>query len=553
MTDLRQSLLGADFNFLQVVAEKWGLKFDQPDTRHGLDLIVKSLLALDNLTRIDKILTEEELQSLAWLQSRGGKALWDHFSRRFGEIREMGGGRLEREQPYLDPISPAESLWYRALIARGFLETDSGPREFVFIPEDLLQILTPLPGSHELEPASPRFPSRKASAKESSHHREARPVILDQICTILAALRMGIDPAVQLEGLLPQQERFFKGLLSISGLVDQDQKVLPEPVRDYFELSRGETLQKLWKNWLGSDSFQDVELVSGLHVEGTPEIDSIQVREQLLADLLALDDGSWWSIESLISQTREFAPDLLRKSGDYQSWFIKDLESGEYLKGFEYWDQVEGALLRFLITGPLYWLGFLDLASAETAGPPLAFRISQFAPGLLGRSPLNLPPRKAEEVQIRAKGEIRMTDHVPHKIRYQVARFCDWFPIRAEAYLYALTPASLSRAEAQGLRVAHLLALLKTQTDAVPPNILAALERWEKQGVQASLGRRTILRLGSPQVLKALKKSRASRYILEELGPTAVIVKDGSEQKIAEALVELGFFLELKDQDGSQT
>ncbi len=213
MTDLRQSLLGADFNFLQVVAEKWGLKFDQPDTRHGLDLIVESLLALDDLTRIDKILTEEELQSLAWLQARGGKALWDHFSRRFGEIREMGAGRLEREQPYLDPISPAESLWYRALIARGFLETDSGPREFVFIPEDLLQILPPLPGSHELEPASPRFPSRKASAKESSHHREARPVILDQICTILAALRMGIDPAVQLEGLLPQQERFFKGLL----------------------------------------------------------------------------------------------------------------------------------------------------------------------------------------------------------------------------------------------------------------------------------------------------------------------------------------------------
>ena len=139
MTDLRQSLLGADFNFLQVVAEKWGLKFDQPDTRHGLDLIVESLLALDGLSRIDKILAEEELQSLAWLQARGGKALWDHFSRRFGGIREMGAGRLEREQPYLDPISPAESLWYRALIARGFLDTDSGPREFVFIPEDLLQ------------------------------------------------------------------------------------------------------------------------------------------------------------------------------------------------------------------------------------------------------------------------------------------------------------------------------------------------------------------------------------------------------------------------------
>ena len=25
--------------------------------------------------------------------------------------------------------------------------------------------------------------------------------------------------------------------------------------------------------------------------------------------------------------------------------------------GYQHWDQVEGALLRFLVSGPLYWLG----------------------------------------------------------------------------------------------------------------------------------------------------------------------------------------------------
>jgi hypothetical protein len=89
--------------------------------------------------------------------------------------------------------------------------------------------------------------------------------------------------------------------------------------------------------------------------------------------------------------------------------------------------------------------------------------------------------------------------------------------------------------------------------EIIPPNILAALERWEKKGAQAEIAQKTVLRVGSPQILKALKKSKASRYILEQVGPTTVIVKDGSEEKIKEALVELGLFLEMEDQEGSQT
>ena len=148
---------------------------------------------------------------------------------------------------------------------------------------------------------------------------------------------------------------------------------------------------------------------------------------------------------------------------------------------------------------------------------------------------------------------IRVTMDVTHKVRYQIARFCEWGPYKADAYYYFITPASLTRAEKQGLKVAHLLSLLKNHTEAIPPNVMAALERWYKQGIQASISQKTIMRLGSPAVLKALKKSPAERYILEQLGPTVVIIKEGSEEKIAQALVELGFFVGIEDQTGSQT
>jgi hypothetical protein len=243
----------------------------------------------------------------------------------------------------------------------------------------------------------------------------------------------------------------------------------------------------------------------------------------------------------------------LRAGGEYDAWFIKRKISEEYLTGFEYWDEIEGALLRFFITGPLLWLGLTELAAPEEDSPPLAFQLTPlFYELMAGRSP-SLKTVEPDPIQLRSQGEIRITTAVPRKTRYQIARFCDWYPVKAEAYQYRLSPGSLIRAEGQGLRVPHLLSLLKNHVETIPPNILTALERWDKSGSQAAIEPRTVLRLGSPAILKALKKSRASRYILEQIGPTVVTIQPGSEEKISQALMELGFFVQVEDQAGSQT
>ena len=74
--------------------------------------------------------------------------------------------------------------------------------------------------------------------------------------------------------------------------------------------------------------------------------------------------------------------------GDYDSWYLRDAESGEYLRGFEHWEQVDGALVYYLITGPLHWLGILHLGASEEDGEVLALRYSSWAPRLLnGQAP----------------------------------------------------------------------------------------------------------------------------------------------------------------------
>jgi hypothetical protein len=487
-----------------------------------------------------------------WLEARDGREPWDHFSRQFGDIREMGAARLERERPDLDPVSPAESLWYRALIARGFFQTPEGSQEFVYIPDEVRQLLIPDLPAGKGPAGGDGFSCRKAAPRERASTYPASGIILDHLCTLLAGWRMGIDPGIHLPGVPEPQLDFYRQLARDLDLLEGQGSPYPEKVRDFFELSREQSLLKLWETWRQSKTNSDLQGVRTIQLEGNPEMDPGRVRDSVITYLSALDQKEWWSLESFISRLKELNPDLIRRGGDYDSWFVKEANSGEFLQGYQHWDRVEGALLRYLLTGPLHWLGLLDLGFPGEDEPPLSFRISASAFGLLQGLEPSLPPRKPDQVQIRSKGEIRITANVPAKTRYQIARFCDWTAMKAEAYMYALTPVSLRRAESQGLRVAHLTSLLEKHAGQIPPNILTALERWEKAGGQASISRKTILRLGSPAILKALKRSPAARYILEQLGPTTVVVKDGSGEKIREALVELGFFLESVDQDSSQ-
>ena len=112
----------------------------------------------------------------------------------------------------------------------------------------------------------------------------------------------------------------------------------------------------------------------------------------------------------------------------------------------------------------------------------------------------------------------------PRALRYQIARFCLWEGETGEEYRYRIAPAGLERAAAQGLRPRQLMGLLRrhVDADAFPPALVQGLERWEAAGTQASVENAVLLRLAHPGILEALKKTRAARFIQEEISPTLV-------------------------------
>ncbi len=553
MTDLRQSLIDADLSHIRAIADSWGIVLDAPDARRALDELVTHLISSGRLVKLDRILSSDEIDALVWLNRQGGREPWNHFTRRFGEVRELGAGTLERVTPQREPVSPAEALWYKALVGRGFFDSDQGPQEFAYLPEEIRNLALPVLDPDQGKVQEKVFQCRVASQREIELRIPANLGILNHLTTLLAGFRMDIDPACHLPKIGSQERRFYEGLLASAGLVDRSQAAQPAQIGDFFDLNRSDQLAICWKAWRSDSNQLELELMEGIEIEGEPEIDLPAVRKKILDYLDQLEGSGWWSLESFISQIKTQEPDILRLGGDYESWFIRDLESGEYLQGFQSWDAVEGKLIRMMITGPLYWLGAVDLGAPDEGQAPLGFKLSGEFSGLsTGGKPDLLDP-EFEPIQIRAKGEIRIPEEASPKVRYQVARFCEWGDHKADAYLYSISPDSLGRAEKQGLKVAHLLALLKNNTRAIPPSLSAALKRWEKGGLEVQIAPRTIVRLGSPAVLKALQKSPAGRYIEEQLGPTVVIIRPGSAEKVAQALMELGFLVDWKDQDGFQT
>jgi hypothetical protein len=252
--------------------------------------------------------------------------------------------------------------------------------------------------------------------------------------------------------------------------------------------------------------------------------------------------GQWWSISALVADTKARNADFQRPTGDYESWYLRDTASGEYLRGFEHWDAVDGALIAYLIRGPLHWLGFVDLATPAEGQPATAFRWSRWAEALQKGQALGGLKVGSLRLKVDSRGGVFAPHLTPRPIRYVVSRFCDWLPKQKDAYRYQITARALERARKQGLEVRQLAGLLQAHnSSSLPPNLVQAMKRWEQQGTQARIEAMQVLRLNSAGALKALRASRAARYLGEPLGPTSIAIKAGAGPQIMQVLVELGY------------
>lgn len=557
MYSLERALIDLDLDLLQIIANLWDIDLDPSDNvKQVVEQLVAGMAAAEAVTATWSRLPDAERDALAALQANEGRLPLAQFTRQYGEIRPMGAARREREKPWLEPANATEGLYYRGLIGRAFDKGPGGAQEYIYIPNDLLGSL-PTPTSR-LAPSAPGH-ALEGTPQEGAGSVPASHFAPDDLTTLLAYFRLRRTNALDLlaaPGSLPRLTRYllyddpaYGALLAHVAydldLLANDEDDLTKPVVDsakpWLEGPRLHQLRSLAEAWRDSPGWNDLRHVPGLTADEWPN-DPLAARQVILEALSRVPPGVWWSSESFVATLKADNPDFQRPGGDYDSWYIHDIESGEVLHGFENWGRIDGALVRWLLTGPLHWLGLLDL-HPEADG----FRLTELGTALLDLAPWPSEPDPETHLHIDDQSFITVPATLSRIDRYLVARFAAWRDIpdpddEALAYTYQITPPSLQGAAEQGITIAQIVSFLtRTSATPVPPSVETALAAWEEEGAEVVLHDVLVLVAKDFGIFERLKaEPTISRWLGQPLGPNSYAVARRDVPSLLAALRRLG-------------
>jgi hypothetical protein len=497
----------------------------------------------------------------AWqaLVAAGGKLKTPVFARHHGAIRPVGPGRLEREAVWQQPQGPAEELWYRGLIFRGFADLGDGPAEYIYIPPELLPAAPP---------AAPQTPATiLPAAPAPPRKQQAFNTFAVDLCALLAALRetplhtdtagkpRSADLARLREGLLlPDAIRLDLALALARGrgwlAVDRDRLALnSQAATGWLRLTPWEQMRGLFHAWresadAGPAGWNDLRRIPALQAEGAWRNDPLAARRAILAALGRLEAGAWHTVNDLVGWIKAADPDFQRPDGSYTGWYLRDVETGRYLSGFESWDEVEGRLIRFIVTGPLFWLGALALGEEADAAPQ-AFCLTEAGAAWLGKPLPRELPRPAH-LSIDEQFIITAPLLLPLLDRFRLLRFTE---PAGEPYLpgrptrHRITRGGLARARAGGVAAQAIVEFLQRASGGrAPARVIAALARWDQHGGAVRITRGAVVRVTDANILAALRADPAAAPLLGDLlSAQAAIVREADLPKLLKALEELGY------------
>lgn len=553
MPDLRRVLLDYDLGLLRVLAEGWGVELAASVAREAVDQLAAHMLQPETVAEAVNDLSVEARAALTALAA--GRQPLAQFARAHGALRPMGAARREREQPWLNAPSPAEQLWYRGLLATAFFDDAHGPEEFAFIPEDLIPLLpvaptteTAPPGHSTSAPLVPRsspFASAIADLTTLLAFLQVKPLRLDDE-RLPAGPRAALTPYLRQPAALDWLTHFAGALGLAAG---SPFKPVASTAGPFLEAGEAEQIQHLAEAWRASREWNDLRQLPGLRFEGANwRNDALAARAAVLSWLVRVPVNEWWSLDSFVAAIKNYQPDFQRRGGDYDSWYIRDAQTNEYLRGFAHWERVDGALIRWLLEGPLCWLGLVDVAPSPQRGDgenvDVAFRLTALGAAFLG---LRAWPASAPSAPCLADadGLLRVPLAARGYTRFQIARIADWLPLEEDHYAYRLTPASLERARERGITVTRILPFLREAAGDVPSALIGALHRWERAGREATLEDVLVLKLKSAELLETLRATPSLRELLgEALGPTAIALRRADADKLRAALAEVGILLD---------
>jgi len=483
---------------LAAIAEGWGVIINDEQTAEVVALLAATMTDADRLGHVLGSLTDTEREALAFVSKTQPRL---HVAiRKHGALRKLGPGRLEWEQDWREPTSPLERLWFLGLVYRSFAQDETYHGEVVFVPPEISELLPPITFP------TPEFAIEIVDAPTTI--RDYHDALARDVFVLLCDVRNRDVPASQSPPTKSQLKRLRERLYDLDparllllqhcciqmGLLRKAGRFweLTARAADWLRAAPVMRQQLLYLAWLESKERNDLWLVPSLTCERTGWKNDVHLARTAVVDHLRLCPADKWiSTLSFIAAIHAVAPDFMRPDGDYDSWYIKDATTKRYVMGYSNWDSVEGALIGYLLHGPLCWLGVVASGNGEAQqGMRACFRITPAGRDILRCGPFASEPPASGRPRVRPGSregrELRL--NIPSTMdwydRFLLERFSAWLTEDALVAEYAIDARTVGNAVRRGVTLPQMLGFLRRISGSrLPAACEQLLRHW---GAEAS-------------------------------------------------------------------
>lgn len=468
-------------------------------------LLAEELSSPDSVQSVLEELRHEypEVQTaLGGLARAQGSLPKAQFTRTYGPLELGGEEQLLATEPWHNPRSLTEVLFFNGLIAEGFEGQGPDARRIIYIPSDILDQI-PM-GPEEESDSDVRVPYAAAPARREV--LDSTDEFLNDVGSVIGCLaaaplllagqdlagpdaerleeRLLAPPdtpllAVRRELLLHVVNRLelFKGERQENG-----QLLLAlnrNRANDFLSLSRPDQRRRIWECWRASSSWDDLERVPALELHNRErwQHNPRAAREAFLRFCRSLQPTRWYAVEDVVAALQERQPDFQRPDGNYDDWYVRNLNAGRFARGFDDWDLVDGELARFLLLSPMAWLGALRVA--ETRGRHL---VSLTRDGAIWHGARLAPAQAENQPRFVIHGDFSITVplDLPLRQRMNIEQVARWQRSGGE-YTYGISQRSLRHAFERGLGADRVLAALRNGSRGVPDRVERAIRKYAQQ------------------------------------------------------------------------
>lgn len=366
---------------------------------------------------------------------------------------------------------------------------------------------------------------------------------------------------------------FIYSLLAAAGLLQPGSPVTIWPeVKEQFlrqgELSQRAILSQIYFRILNWNALWEILREGDLRLWRFPthqylkpnnlRTDLAFFRQTVLRSLTSLPDGEWVAIKDLFRLMRAVWPRFDHSVWqDYwqpslkPSWFLGS-KNGSSLApdNVDDWELAQGRFIRQIITGPLHWLGLVDLCFAD--GVLTAARFHGLADLYWDRVEIPDAPAAAQASPVPPEEAATADDctisvapsAIPpqaHNLLNKIARL---EVATAERFAYRLDSQTTYESFETGAALSELLDdWEQTLPIPMPETIRDQLTAWwDAYGRVRIYENLTVIEFSDDYALAEVKAvTRLEKFIIAEISPRLVIVRQEAVAPLTEALEKAGY------------